>query len=196
MLILTRKTGEAVHIGAHVILRVVAKAGRSVTFDIDAPAGTLIRFGDAKPVALNRSIEVTRGDTFEIMLPDGVWCDITVFPHNAIRSHLSLGFHAPRLLPVHREEVAQRIAKGIPPPRGGRLPHLAAACLLATLLTGCAHGRELNGAWFLTVGRAGTCRVIEHRAKTDQLDTRTVWRGEGCATVEAEREAGALEVSP
>lgn len=196
MLILTRKTGEAVHIGAHIILRVVAKAGRSVTFDIDAPAGTRIRFDGGEPRPLGRSIEVARGDTFILMPPGELWCEITVFPHNAIRSHLSLGFHAPRLLPVHREEVARRIARGIPRPRSGNLPHLGAVCLLATLLTGCAHGRELNGAWFLTVGRAGTCRVIEHRAKTDQLDTRTVWRGEGCATVEAEREAGALEVSP
>lgn len=33
----------------------------------------------------------------------------------------------------------------------------------------------------LTVGRAGPCRVVEHRSTTDQLNTRTVWRGEGCS---------------
>ncbi|MFD0726990.1 carbon storage regulator [Lysobacter brunescens] len=195
MLILTRKTGEAVYIGDHIVLRVVAKAGRTVTFDIDAPAGTQIRFGESALKTPTPAFVVIRGETFKIMQPNGVWCDITVFPHNAIRSHLSLGFHAPRLLPVHREEVAKRIAKGIPPRRAG-IAHLAAVGLMVSLLSGCATGRELNGAWSLTMGRYGTCRVIEHRAKTDQLDTHTTWRGEGCATVDAEREAGGAEVSP
>jgi hypothetical protein len=30
------------------------------------------------------------------------------------------------------------------------------------------------------VARDGTCRQIVHEAKTDQLDTKTTWRGEGC----------------
>ncbi|MEQ1511641.1 MAG: hypothetical protein ABL934_03065 [Lysobacteraceae bacterium] len=55
-----------------------------------------------------------------------------------------------------------------------------ALCALAIAISGCATGNELRGAWMLTVGRAGPCRVVEHRSTTDQLNTRTVWRGEGC----------------
>jgi hypothetical protein len=74
---------------------------------------------------------------------------------------------------------------------------LLTACLLAIVLCGCATGRELNGTWMVTMGRFGTCRIVEHRAQTDQLDTRTVWRGEGCAAVEAvQDEPAGLEVSP
>jgi hypothetical protein len=51
---------------------------------------------------------------------------------------------------------------------------------LALALTGCATGRELNGSWLLVIARDGTCRQIVHEAKTDQLDTKTTWRGEGC----------------
>lgn len=56
-----------------------------------------------------------------------------------------------------------------------------ALCALAIAISGCATGNELRGAWMLTVGRAGPCRVVEHRSTTDQLNTRTVWRGEGCS---------------
>lgn len=68
---------------------------------------------------------------------------------------------------------------------------------LTLALSGCATGRELNGTWMVTLGRFGTCRIVEHRAQSEQLDTRTVWRGEGCAAVEAVRdEPAGLEVSP
>lgn len=72
-----------------------------------------------------------------------------------------------------------------------------AVLVIAVIASGCATARELNGTWMVTVGRYGTCRVIEHRSETEQLDTRTVWRGEGCAAVEAVRdEPAGLEVSP
>ena len=72
-----------------------------------------------------------------------------------------------------------------------------ALAMIAVALSGCATGRELNGTWMVTMGRFGTCRIVEHRAQTDQLDTRTVWRGEGCAAVEAVRdEPVGLEVAP
>ena len=58
---------------------------------------------------------------------------------------------------------------------------LASICIAAFALSGCATGHELNSAWQLSVGRAGKCRVIVHAAKTEQLETRTLWRGEGCA---------------
>lgn len=116
MLILTRKTGQTVYIGDDIILTVASKSWHSVAFDIEAPAGTRIRFGDAAPVALTHRVEIPRGETFTLLPPGDLWCEVTVFRHNVIRSHLSLGFHAPRLLPVHREEVAQRIARGIPKP--------------------------------------------------------------------------------
>jgi hypothetical protein len=57
--------------------------------------------------------------------------------------------------------------------------------MLVLALTGCATGKELHGTWMLTVGRSGTCRVIEHQANTDQLSTSTRWRGEGCGTDES-----------
>lgn len=47
-------------------------------------------------------------------------------------------------------------------------------------LSGCATGNELKGSWFLVIARDGTCRQIVHEAKTDQLDTKTTWRGEKC----------------
>ena len=54
--------------------------------------------------------------------------------------------------------------------------------MLMLVLNGCATGNELHGKWVLTVGRSGTCRVIEHQANTNQLTTSTVWRGEGCGS--------------
>ena len=54
------------------------------------------------------------------------------------------------------------------------------AGLLALALTGCATGKELNGSWFLLFARDGTCRQVVHQADTDQLSTKTTWRGEKC----------------
>ena len=61
----------------------------------------------------------------------------------------------------------------------------ATVALLALLLSSCATGNELKGTWMLTIGRDGTCRVIEHQASTDQLSTSTVWRGDGCGADES-----------
>ena len=60
------------------------------------------------------------------------------------------------------------------------MTRLALLALLCLSLSGCATGRELNGSWFLVIARDGTCRQIVHEAKTDQLDTKTTWRGEKC----------------
>lgn len=54
---------------------------------------------------------------------------------------------------------------------------------IALALTGCATGKELKGSWFLVIARDGECRQIVHEAKTDQLDTKTTWRGEKCKPV-------------
>jgi hypothetical protein len=62
-----------------------------------------------------------------------------------------------------------------------RLSTYIAVALVLTL-SGCATGEELKGSWLLTVGRDKECRVVMHRAKTDQLETSTVWRGERCFT--------------
>lgn len=64
-----------------------------------------------------------------------------------------------------------------------------AGILCAASLTGCATGRELNGSWFLLVGRDGACRQVVHEAKTDQLDTRTAWRGKKCKPQPTEPQA-------
>jgi hypothetical protein len=60
------------------------------------------------------------------------------------------------------------------------MTRFALLALLCLALTGCATGRELDGSWFLVIARDGKCRQIVHEAKTDQLDTKTTWRGEGC----------------
>jgi len=62
--------------------------------------------------------------------------------------------------------------------------------VLALALSGCATGNELKGSWFLLIARDGTCRQIVHEAKTDQLETKTTWRGEKCGPATA-ADAGA-----
>lgn len=62
------------------------------------------------------------------------------------------------------------------------------AGFLALALTGCATGNELHGSWFLLIARDGTCRQAVHQADTEQLTTKTTWRGEKCAPAPAEQE--------
>lgn len=198
MLILTRKIGQAVTIGDDIVLRVAEKSHGAVTFDVTAPDGTCAEYtdrdGNLRRAVVGKRMTTRRGDhCMRLIHPDGTACVIRPFPEG-FRDHVRLGFEAPRVVAVHREEIAERIRRGMPWPGAARL---ALVCVLATMMTGCATGRELNGTWMVTMGRFGTCRIVEHRAQTDQLDTRTVWRGEGCAAVETVRDdAGGVEVSP
>lgn len=63
----------------------------------------------------------------------------------------------------------------------------------ALLLQGCATGRELNGSWMLLIARDGECRQVVHEASSDQLETRTVWRGENCKPAEEAEDSGSSE---
>ena len=185
MLILTRNIDQAIVIGGDIVMRLIRKMDFFATFTITAPAGTVIDFiaqdGAEPRTIFCKPITVTllRGDwPVRVIRPDGNTCDIRCFERGHLwRNQVRMGFTAPRTLSVHRDEIAQRISD-----TGPRSPLAAVltAGLLSVLLSGCATGNELHGAWLLTVGRAGPCRVVEHRSSTDQLNTRTVWRGEGC----------------
>lgn len=185
MLIITRRVGEAVVIADQITLRVFSKYADRVVFTATAPPGTYCtEFEGESPArswhARDR-VMIRRGaDPTRITLPDGRSCAVRIFYSDDHRQGVRIGFEAPRELTVDREEIWKQKRAGIRP---GGLRMLAAACLCATLLTGCATGNELRGAWLLTIGRSGTCRVVEHRASTDQLQTRTTWRGEGCPSV-------------
>jgi sRNA-binding carbon storage regulator CsrA len=138
MLILTRKIGQAVTIGDDIVLRVAEKSHGAVTFDVTAPEGTIAEYadrdGNPRRTAVGKRMTTRRGDhTIRLIHPDGTACVIRPFPEGC-HGQVRLGFVAPRVVAVHREEIAERIRRGIPWPGAARL---ALVCLLATMVTGC-----------------------------------------------------------
>lgn len=207
MLILTRGLGEAVIIGNDITLRVHALSAAAVSFDATVPPGTRAEYVttggqigilERKTVMVGPRLVLPRDEFGATLIhPDGQTVMVRPFLPGWRGDQVRIGFGAPRTLPVHREEIARRIAQGVPRRRGAA--HLTVVALLAVLSAGCATGDELRGDWSLTVGRAGTCRVIAHQAKTDQLQTRTIWRGEGCIArglEAADTEATLLPAAP
>lgn len=191
MLILTRREGEAIQVGDTITVIVSKITQQRVRIDIAMTDGAPVEVGSIRLEHggfLRRYYN--RGDIITI----GGNIRLTICTKHRTPSQIAIGIEAPKAVNIARTELLQR--SGVAGPGG--LARFAAIGMLLVMLTGCAHGRELNGSWMLTVGRFGTCRIVEHRADTDQLQTRTVWRGEGCAAVqgEAEGERAALEVSP
>lgn len=206
MLTLIRKHRTAVIIGELITLRVIETAWTWVTVEVAAPAGTTVAYldsDDPREYAIGGTLTLPRKldnpARVRITLPDGRACVVRAFKGGRNHNAVKLGFEAPRQLSVHREEVAQRIAAQAS--HGARpVRHLALVGLLCVALAGCATGDELRSAWALTVGRAGECRIVEHRASSERLETRTTWRGKRCRRqVDGNPQAMAIdhaEVSP
>lgn len=189
MLTLTRREGESIQIGDTITVIVSKITPQRVRIDIAMTDGT--------PVEL-RHIRLEHGGFLRRYYERGETITIagnirmTISKKTRSPSQIAIDIDAPKSVNIVRTELLQRAGAT----KAGALAHFAAAGMLLVMLTGCAHGRELNGSWMLTFGRFGTCRVVEHRANTDQLESRTTWRGEGCAHVEGQRAGDAIEVSP
>lgn len=192
MLIISRAVGEAVVIGSRITLSLTAKHKDRVMLGVKAPQGTTCtefvggeataRWETGERVMIRRGTDVQNFVRFT--LPNGDHCDVCVFTGDYNRKWVRFGFAAPRTLSVDRLEIAVlNREKRRAETQAAAAPMLAVVALCATLLTGCATGSELRGTWMLTVGRSGTCRVVGHRASTDQLQSSTTWRGEGCPSV-------------
>lgn len=138
MLILTRKIGQSVTIGDDIVLRVAEKSHGAVTFDVTAPDGTCAEYtdrdGNLRRAVVGKRMTTRRGGhTMRLIHPDGTACVIRPFPEGC-SGQVRLGFEAPRVVQVHREEIAKRIRRGMPWAGSTRM---ALVCLLATLMTGC-----------------------------------------------------------
>lgn len=127
MLVLTRRVGESIRIGDAVRLTIRAKLRAHVTVSLVAPANLKIT-DDAdlpmEPTAHRRCskrylIAMLAGDSLRIG-EEIVVC----FGHHAIGGWLGLprgrqirvGIEAPQAVPVHREEIYQRIQRSGPAP--------------------------------------------------------------------------------
>lgn len=128
MLVLTRRVGESIRIGDAVRLTIRAKRRAHVTVYLVAPADlTITDEGDIpiEPTVHRRCskrylVAMRAGDSLRIG-EEIVVC----FGHHAIGGWLGLargrqirvGIDAPHEIPVHREEIYQRIQRGGHAPR-------------------------------------------------------------------------------
>jgi carbon storage regulator len=77
MLVLSRKNGEALRIGSHIEVRVLAVHGGQVRLGIDAPAEVTVHREEVYQRIAEANRESTRGDPTELRLDaavDGVRC--------------------------------------------------------------------------------------------------------------------------
>ena len=128
MLVLNRRIGESIRIGDAVRLTIRAKLRAHLTVSLVAPADlTITDEGDVpiEPTTHRRCskrylIAMLAGDSLRIG-EEIVVC----LGHHAIGGWLGLargrqipiGIDAPQAVPVHREEIYQRIQRGEPAPR-------------------------------------------------------------------------------
>ena len=127
MLVLTRSIGESVRIGDAVHLTICSKLRAHVTVSLVAPADIAVtddanvlvtptwhrRCNKGYLIALVAGDSVRIGEETVVYLLGG-WQGF------ARGRQVRVGIDAPRAVPVHREEIYQRIQRGEPAPGGER----------------------------------------------------------------------------
>lgn len=132
MLILNRRVGESIRIGDSMRLTILSKLRAHLTVALAVPSNVTITDDTdmtVKPVRRRHRrgkrylIAVMVGESLrigeEVVVsfgsdPLGGWLDL------AHGRQIRVGIHAPREVPVHREEIYQRIQRGEPDPRRER----------------------------------------------------------------------------
>lgn len=132
MLILSRRVGESIRIGDGVRLTILSKLRGHLTVALAAPTNVAITDDNDMPVSPVRRrhhrgkrylIAVMVGESLrigeEVVVsfgggPFGGWLGISR------GRQVRIGIDAPRAIPVHREEIFQRIQRGEPDPRRER----------------------------------------------------------------------------
>lgn len=129
MLILNRRVGESIRIGDNMRLTILSKLRAHLTVALAVPSNIAITDDCDMPVSPARRrhrrgkrylIAVMVGDSLrigeEVVVSFGSgsfggWFDL------ARGRQVRVGIDAPREVPVHREEIYQRIQRGQPDPR-------------------------------------------------------------------------------
>lgn len=121
MLVLTRRVGESIRIGDHVRLTIRGKVGNHYTVAISAPADIPIVNDEDQPITAQRHrLLCKRRYTVALLAGEGlcVGTDVHVlFGEDRYGStsrvrhgqQVRVSIHAPRDMPVHREEIYWRI---------------------------------------------------------------------------------------
>ena len=121
MLVLTRRVGESIRIGDHVRLTIRGKVGNHYTVTISAPADMPIVNDEDQPVTAQRHrLLCKRRYTVALLAGEGlrIGTDVHVlFGEDRYGStsrvrhgqQVRVSIHAPREMPVHREEIYWRI---------------------------------------------------------------------------------------
>lgn len=128
MLILTRRVGESIRIGDGVRLTILSKLRAHLTVALAVPSNVAItddtnmavkpvrrrhRRGKRYLIAIMVGDSLRIGDEVVVFFGDGVfggWQSLMC------GQQLRVGIDAPREIPVHREEIYQRIQRGEPAP--------------------------------------------------------------------------------
>jgi carbon storage regulator len=125
MLVLTRRIGESIRIGDAVRLTIRSKLRAHVTVSLVAPADMSITDDSDVPVTPTRRRRCSKRYLIAMLAGDSLRIgeEIVVrFGEHALDGWLGLasgrqvrvGIDAPRAVPVHREEIYQRIQRGEP----------------------------------------------------------------------------------
>ncbi len=129
MLVLTRRVGESIRIGDGVRLTILSRLRGHLTVALAAPTNLAITDdADMRVKAVRRRHRRGKRYLIAVMVGDSLRIGeevVVSFGSDALDGWLSLargrqvrvGIDAPRAIPVHREEIYQRIQRGDPAPR-------------------------------------------------------------------------------
>lgn len=115
MLILTRKKGQRVEIGDDIAVIVLGIHAKQIFIEVRAPAGVVLHSEESQQ-------RFARGATLPAISAGqrlAIGADVTVAFFGVHAHQARLGIQAPRHIPVHRDEVADRIRAGVPRHQAG-----------------------------------------------------------------------------